>query len=147
MHRPPRPAHDRDILKVELRYAPLPWIGALAWHYWFVVRDDTGRHRWEVWQTKNAGGWCIGHVHRDLKRPDDGVGGGPSRMVKEWEGENAVKILRVLENIRSYPYCQRYRSWPGPNSNTFVAWVLREAGIEHTLDPRGLGRNYLTAKQ
>jgi hypothetical protein len=67
--------------------------------------------------------------------------------VKEWEGENAVKILRVLENIRSYPYCQRYRSWPGPNSNTFVAWVLREAGIEHTLDPRGLGRNYLTAKQ
>jgi hypothetical protein len=35
-------------LKVELRYAPLPWIGAIAWHYWFVVCDDTGRHRWEV---------------------------------------------------------------------------------------------------
>ena len=37
--------------------------------------------------------------------------------------------------------------WPGPNSNTFVAWVLREAGVEHALDPRGIGRNYLTAKQ
>jgi hypothetical protein len=37
--------------------------------------------------------------------------------------------------------------WPGPNSNTFVAWVLREAGVEHALDPRAIGRNYLAAKQ
>jgi len=121
-----------------LRYAPLPWIGALAWHYWFVVADETGRHRWEVWQTKNAGGTCIGHVHRDLKAPEDGVGGGPSRVVTEWFGED--------------PYCETYHYWPGPNSNTFVAWVLREAGIQHPLDPRGLGRKfglkrYLAAKQ
>jgi Protein of unknown function (DUF3750) len=134
-------------LRVELRFAPLPWIGALAWHYWFVVSDDTGRHRWEVWQTKNAGGWCIGHVHRDLKRPEDGVGGGPSRLAREWDGENAARILAVLKTVQDYPYCQKYRYWPGPNSNTFVAWVLRQAGIEHALDPRGLGRNYLTAKQ
>jgi hypothetical protein len=134
-------------LKVELRYAPLPWIGVLAWHYWFVVCDDTGRHRWEVWQTKNAGGWCIGHVHRDLKHPDDGVGGGPSRLVQEWDGEKAARILRVLKTVENYPYCEKYRYWPGPNSNTFVAWVLREAGIEHALNPRGIGRNYLAAKQ
>ena len=59
---------------VELRYAPLPWIGAFAWHYWFVVCDESGRHRWEVWQTKNAGGFCIGHVHlkvADLDRAVD----------------------------------------------------------------------------
>ena len=147
MHRPPGPAQDRNILTVELRYAPLPWIGAIAWHYWFVVCDDTGRHRWEVWQTKNAGGWCIGHVHRDLKHPDDGVGGGPSRLVRKWHGDNAVKIVRVLDRIRTYPYCQRYRYWPGPNSNTFVAWVLREADVDYRLGPKGFGRNYLAAKQ
>ena len=134
-------------MKVELRYAPLPWIGAIAWHYWFVVCDGTGRHRWEVWQTKNAGGWCIGHVHRDLKHPDDGVGGGPSKVVAEWDGDKAAKIVRVLESIKSYPYCQRYHYWPGPNSNTFVAWVLREAGIDYKLSRKGLGQSYLTAKQ
>ena len=49
-------------MKVELRYAPLPWIGFLAVHYWFVVYDDAGAcHRWEVWQTKNAGGTSFGH--------------------------------------------------------------------------------------
>jgi len=129
-------------LKVELRYAPLPFIGFLAWHYWFVVSDQTSCHRWEVWQTKNAGGSCIGHVHCDLKRPEDGVGGGPSRVAAVWDGEHARRIARVLQNAASYPWCERYRLWPGPNSNTFAAWVLREAGIDQALDPRGIGRNY-----
>jgi len=135
------------MLEVQLRYAPLPFIGRFAWHYWFVVWDDTGAHRWEVWQTKNAGGTCIGHVHCDLKRPDDGVGGGPSRVAFQWSGEDAQRIARVLEKAGSYPYCQRYRLWPGPNSNTFVAWVLREAGVDFALNARGIGRSYLTAKQ
>jgi hypothetical protein len=137
-------------LKVELRYAPLPWIGVFAWHYWIVVCDPTGRHRWEVWQTKNAGGYCIGHVHRDLKHPDDGVGGGPSRLVMVWDGEAADRIAKVLDQVNDYPHCHRYRYWPGPNSNTFVVWVLRQAGIRFPLDVRALGRRfggYLTAKQ
>jgi hypothetical protein len=134
-------------LKVELRYAPLPYIGLIAWHYWFVVRDGTSHHRWEVWQTKNAGGSCIGHVHCDLKQPEDGVGGGPSRLANEWAGEEALRIARVLGQAENYPYCGTYRMWPGPNSNTFVAWVLRQAGIELTLNPRGIGKNYLAAKQ
>jgi hypothetical protein len=129
-------------LKVELRYAPLPFIGIFAWHYWLVVEDGAGRHRWEVWQTKNAGGSCVGHVHLDLKRPEDGVGGGPSRLAAQWSGETALRIARVLERIESYPYCEVYRYWPGPNSNTFVAWVLRQAGAAEVLDRRGLGRNY-----
>jgi len=129
-------------LKVQLRYAPLPYIGAIAWHYWFAVADETGRHRWEVWQTKNAGGSCIGHVHRDLKEPEDGVGGGPSRLAVQWEGEAARRIAEILRNIENYPYCESYRYWPGPNSNTFVAWVLRQAGVDQALNPRGIGRKF-----
>jgi hypothetical protein len=75
------------------------------------------------------------------------VGGGPSRLAKEWEGDAALRLRAVLEKSRTYPYCERYRLWPGPNSNSFVAWVLREAGIEYELDPRGIGRRYFTAKQ
>jgi hypothetical protein len=130
-----------------LRYAPLPFIGIIAWHYWFVVADATGRHRWEVWQTKNAGGFCIGHVHRDLKEPDAGVGGGRSRIAAQWTGEAARRLAEVLSRSENYPYCERYRLWPGPNSNTFAAWVLRQAGIDKPLDPRGIGRNYRVAKQ
>jgi hypothetical protein len=133
-------------LKVQLRYAPLPFIGAIAVHYWFVLFDEQGCHRWEVWQTKNAGGFCIGHVHCDLKHPDAGVGGGPARIAAEWQGDEAQRIAKVFKKIQDYPYCERYRYWPGPNSNTFVAWVLCEAGIQHPLDRRAIGR-YFAAKQ
>ena len=130
-------------MKVELRYATLPFIGAIAVHHWFVVFDGDDCHRWEVWQTKNAGGTCIGHVHRDLKAPDAGVGGGPARLAAEWHGETAERIARVLKDVQRYPYCERYRYWPGPNSNTYVAWVLREAGVEQRLVRRAIGKNFI----
>src|SRR5439155_25266571 len=48
-------AAETTRMLVELHYAPLPYIGALAVHYWFVVYDDAGGcHRWEVWQTKDT---------------------------------------------------------------------------------------------
>ena len=38
-------------MKVELRYATLPSpLGLFSAHYWFVVWDADGSHRWEVWQ-------------------------------------------------------------------------------------------------
>lgn len=132
--------------KVQLRYASLPGLlGLFAAHYWFVVFDDDGCRRWEVWQTKNAGGRSVGHVHCDLKHPDAGVGGGPARIAAEWQGDEALALKKVLETVAAYPYCQKYRYWPGPNSNSFAAWVLRKAGIRHSLGPMALGKRYPVA--
>ena len=128
---------------VQLRHAPLPVIGFLAVHCWLVSSDDAGVcHRWEVWQIKNAGGHSIGHLHCDLKQPEDGVGGGPSRLAAEWRGAEALRILEVLN--MPYPHSHRYRYWPGPNSNSFVAWVLREAGIAYRLPWQAFGKRYRT---
>jgi hypothetical protein len=133
---------------VELRHAPLPVIGVLAVHCWFVVFDERGRaERWEVWQTPDAGGTSIGHVHRDLKHPDAGVGGGPMRIAARWEGVVAKNIHQVLKAIDAYPHCHRYRYWPGPNSNTFAAWVLREAGIEYAFPWKAFGARFARRKR
>lgn len=130
-------------MRVQLRYAPLPFIGAIAVHYWFVVYDDHGAcHRWEVWQTKDAGGTSYGHVHCDLKAPEADVGGGPSRLATEWHAEEAARIAAVLAEPRGYPQHARYRYWPGPNSNSFVAWVLQRAGIDYALHWKGIGRKW-----
>lgn len=139
----PRSAQN-SLLRVQLRYASLPFpLGLLAVHSWFVVFEPGGDcHRCEVWQTKNAGGTSIGHVHRDLKPPDAGVGGGPARIAREWTGAGAERISAVLESCSSYPYCHRYLAWPGPNSNTFAAWVLRQAGVAHRLPWRAFGRGF-----
>ena len=130
-------------MRVELRYASLPApIGLFAVHYWFVIFDEGKPERWEVWQTKNAGGRSIGHLHCDLKGPDDGVGGGPACTAMTWEGEAASSLKRILVNSESYPYCHRYHYWPGPNSNTFATWVLRQAGIDFPLVRRAIGCRY-----
>ena len=134
---------------VELKYATLPApFGAFAVHYWFTVSDPaTGRcDRWEVWQSKDAGGTSVGHLHCNLKAPDDGVGGGPARLDAQWRGEQAARIFLVLSNVeKRYPFCHRYLPWPGPNSNTFVAWVLREAGVDFPLHWKALGQGYTVA--
>ena len=131
---------------VQLRYATLPSAcRPIGIHYWFVLQDqEEGRsHRWEVWQTRDAGGTSWGHVHWNLMHPDRGVGGGPARTAAEWTGRDAEALSRVLADPTRYPYGRQYRAWPGPNSNTYVAWVLRQAGIPYDLDPRGIGKDYL----
>ena len=128
---------------VELRYASLPsLLRFVAVHYWFVVTDETGCHRWEIWQTKNAGGRSVGHLHCNLKAPEANVGGGPTRLVAEWQGDEARRLREVLSKSDRYPFCRAYRYWPGPNSNTYVAWVFREAGLQYPLGRLALGKNY-----
>jgi hypothetical protein len=131
---------------VQLKYATLPApFGMIAAHYWFtVLQPESGRcDRWEVWQRSDAGGVSAGHLHCNLKAPDAGVGGGPARIAAQWNGETASRINSVLQDASArYPYCSRYRPWPGPNSNTFVAWVLRQAGIHFSLPWKAIGKDY-----
>ncbi len=130
---------------VQLKHAALPFIGAIAEHYWFTVLDPkSGRcDRWEVWQSKDAGGVSAGHLHCNLKEPDAGVGGGPAMLAREWSGEEAARIHAVLQaSEKHYPHTQSYLPWPGPNSNTFVAWVLRQARIEFPLPWKAIGKDY-----
>jgi hypothetical protein len=127
---------------VRLHRAGIPYLGWLAAHYWFVTIDGGKCDRWEVWQTPDAGGRSIGHLHCNLKAPEDPVGGGPTRLVAEWRGEEALRLQRVLREADRYPYSRRYRYWPGPNSNTYVAWVFREARIAHRLGRLAVGSRF-----
>ena len=54
-----------------------------------------------------------------------------------------VIIARVESAVASYPHSSAYRMWPGPNSNTFTAWIGRsvpELGL--TLPPTAIGKDY-----
>jgi len=131
---------------VQLRSAPMPTaLAYIARHHFFVVFDPAeGQwHRWELWQHADAGGLSWGHVHRDLLGPDSDVGGGAPRVEREWHGSDARALLAVLRRPGDYPHRNTYVAVPGPDCNTYVAWVLREAGVSADLDPRALGKDYL----
>jgi hypothetical protein len=125
---------------VQLYRAGIPFLSWLAAHYWFVVRDGERCERWEIWQTKDAGARSVGHLHCNLKAPEADVGGGPTQLVAEWRGDAALALMRAVS--KTYPHCNTYRYWPGPNSNTYVAWVLREARVAQPLDRLAVGKNF-----
>ena len=123
---------------------PIP-VGWIADHCWFTHYDAVCErwHRWEVWQDADAGGKSWGHVHQNLMDPGANIGGGPCIVVREWSGEEAGRLMQIIQATpEEYPHRNRYWPWPGPNSNTYVAWVLQRAGFTGVLGRRALGKNY-----
>ena len=129
---------------VQLRYATLPsLLRPVAVHASFASYEPAeGRwRRWEVWQTR---GGPFGHVRRDRADVDSDIGGGPTWTAREWRGDEARRLIAALErSTNSYPNRDVYRIWPGPNCNTYAAWVLRRAGVAADLHPKAVGKDYL----
>ena len=69
-------------------------------------------------------------------------------VVARLKGEAAAAAIpRIEQAIADYPHSLRggYRIWPGPNSNSFVAHVLREVPeLGAVLPPNAVGRDYLS---
>ena len=60
--------------------------------------------------------------------------------------ETELQVLYKIGNavVREYPYPDRYHVWPGPNSNTFTAFVLRKVPeLRVDLPPTAIGKDYL----
>jgi len=61
-------------------------------------------------------------------------------------GVDAI-IGRIEQAIATYPYENSYRIWPGPNSNTFTAFVLRQVPeLRVDLPAHAVGKDYLGAR-
>ena len=135
------------MIKVELRAAKLPGLpGIIADHFWFVVlRDALGSNdqtcdRWEIWQRSKQNDDCWGHLHRNLLFPAQGVGNGPSRLIQNWLDDEALLLAAKIESSPfTYPFIDKYRYWPGPNSNTFAQWVVKDKIV---LDVRAIGKGF-----
>ncbi len=130
---------------VQMWKTPLPaGLGVISEHHWFLEYDPEAEtwHRWELMEEKDLGGTGWGHVYRDLYRPYRTFGGGPAAFVREWRGPQADALSEALARSPEYPYRQRYIAWPGPNCNTYAAWVLRQAGVSSPMGPKAIGQDY-----
>ena len=62
---------------------------------------------------------------------------------KRGPGVDAL-IGRIDKAAREYPYAKTYSVWPGPNSNTFTAWIARAVpGLEADLPATAIGKDYI----
>ncbi len=121
------------------------WRGFLAVHTWIALKPSGGVSymRYEVI------GWGVDRgapaVRVNRMGPDNyWFGARPERLVdRRGDGVDAL-IVRVEDAVAAYPYPSSYRAWPGPNSNTFTAYVGRavpELGLH--LPPTAVGKDYL----
>jgi hypothetical protein len=72
------------------------------------------------------------------------AGNAPTLLIDRRGPDAAALIDRIEAAIEAYPYPDHYRTWPGPNSNTFIAHIGRsvpELGLE--LPPTAIGKDYL----
>jgi hypothetical protein len=82
------------------------------------------------------------------RAPDARWFGAEPELIAERRGPGVdALIARIDKAALSYPWAGEYTLWPGPNSNTFTAWVLRsvpELGVD--LPPTAIGKDYQGAR-
>jgi hypothetical protein len=115
--------------------------GVLAVHSWIVVKGANA----PAWTRYDVAGW--GNPVKVNNWPPDGrwFGSTPS-IVADVSGAQAEALIPKVEAaVESYRYNRAgdYRLWPGPNSNTFVANVLRAVPeLGAALPPNAIGRDF-----
>ncbi|MEO9161858.1 MAG: DUF3750 domain-containing protein [Casimicrobiaceae bacterium] len=152
-HRPtglaPNPAaHPEAIVQV---YASrtFGWRGAFAVHTWVAAKPAYADHytRYEVigWYARGGGS---GITISDDEAPDAEWYGRTPRLIADVSGPRAeTAIAKLAKVVADYSYTS-YRAWPGPNSNTFIAYVGRAIPeLNLTMPSLAIGKDYLPGGQ
>lgn len=115
--------------------------GAFAVHSWIVLKE-AGANRYERYEKV---GWGA-PIRRDAYAADAAWYSNRPWVVASLTGAPAEKAIPMIHrSIDAYPYAHSgdYRIWPGPNSNSFVAHVMRETpAIDAVLPPNAVGRDF-----
>ena len=121
------------------------WKGIFAVHTWIIMKR-AGAPAFERYEVV---GWGVGRgapaIRKDMRTVDGYWAGSRPWVLVDRRGPEVEALIDRLEAaVASYPYQDEYRSWPGPNSNTFVAELGRqvpELGL--TMPPTAIGKDYL----
>ena len=141
----PDPATTPDAVVQVYAARAWGWKGIFAVHTWLIMKRE-GAARYDRYEVV---GWGVRHgrpaVRRDMRAIDGYWAGNLPHIVVDRRGPEVEALIdRIEAAIETYPYPDQYRSWPGPNSNTFIAHIARsvpELALE--LPPTAIGKDYL----
>lgn len=119
------------------------WRGWFAIHTWISAKpsNEASYTVYEVIGWRQRRGLPVVRIEKDL--PDRYWFGERPRLLKEFRGEGADRLIAAVDRAaKSYPWPDTYKAFPGPNSNTFTAWISRqvpELGLELPFSAIGSG--------
>ena len=118
------------------------WRSIFAVHTWIVVKPANA----ESYTRYDVTGFGSRPLRVNGYLPDSYWIGNRPEMIADIGGERAAAAIPKIERaIERYADAadNAYRLWPGPNSNTFVATVLRAAPeLEVAMPPVAIGKDF-----
>jgi hypothetical protein len=121
------------------------WRGYFGVHTWIAVKRSGA----DSYTVHEVNGHRLRRTHTALvsgiRQPDAYWYGNRPELLSEMRGPGVDALIERIEAaVRRYPYPDTYHVWPGPNSNTFTAFVLRAAPeLRVDLPPTAIGKDYL----
>jgi len=119
------------------------WRGWFAIHTWIAAKR-TGEPSYTVYEVvgwRQRRGLPVVRIEKDL--PDRYWFGERPRLLREHRGTGVDELIEAVDlAARTYPWADTYKAFPGPNSNTFTAWVARKVpqlGLDLPLSAVGSG--------
>lgn len=117
------------------------WKGVFAVHSWIAFKRENASR----WTRYDVVGW--GNPVRTNNWPVDGRWyGSVPQILADISGPEAEQLIpRIEATVNAYRYAQAgdYSIWPGPNSNSFIAAILRAVPqLQVALPPNAIGRDY-----
>jgi hypothetical protein len=117
------------------------WKGVFSVHSWIVFKRENAK----TWTRYDVVGW--GNPVRTNGWPADGrwFGNMPVAIADVSGAQAEALIPKVETAVKAYSFRNAgdYRIWPGPNSNSFTAAVLRAVPeLRVTLPPNAVGRDF-----
>lgn len=139
----PNPLTNREAVVQVYGASTWGWRGWFAIHTWIATKPANA----ESYSVYEVIGWRLNRglpairIEKDL--PDRYWFGERPRLLKEFRGEPAGKLIDAVDKAaKSYPWPDTYKAFPGPNSNTFTAWIAKQVpdlGLELPFSAIGSG--------
>ena len=117
--------------------------GIFGVHTWVAVKP-TNAPEWTIYEVV---GWRLRWNDTALvirNRQPDMWFGSKGELYADKRGPGVDELIRRIDEAASdYPYAREYTLWPGPNSNTFTAWIGRAVPeLEMDLPATAIGKDY-----
>ena len=141
----PDPVSEREALVQVYAARTWGWRGLFGVHTWVAVKP-TNAGNYTVYEVI---GWRLRSGRSAVvvsgRHPDARWFGNLPELIADKRGTGVDAIIeRIDKAAAAYPYPDSYTAWPGPNSNTFTAWVLRAVPeLRADLPPTAIGKDYL----
>jgi hypothetical protein len=118
--------------------------GIFGVHTWVAVKAQ-GAPEFTIYEVV---GWRLRWAESAVvvrSRAPDHWFGAPGELYAEKRGAGVEELIKRVEKAAGdYPYAKTYTVWPGPNSNTFVAWIARQVPeLEVDLPATAIGKDYM----